>query len=124
MTSSALEFAASTPFRFSEFLKRQSYNHRFPVQPMVTRILTPRKLPDSPFHIITLKLIPGGRFLLTYTTDHMLSLWDLGFNPDTMIKPFPVASAKLSPALADFLVQPTSDGLGIHVVMHSEWDSE
>lgn len=85
--------------------------------PFTTRLLESRmtnwaeKDNHSPFD--RLALIPGGRFLITESTD-AISLWDLRNNSLGYAKPFPVASITIASALM-MTVHPTPDGLGIRM---------
>jgi len=113
MTLPQLEHAATSPMRFLTRLRRDLPTE--PIRPVCTRVLT--KLPaESEFEGTF--LIPGGRFLITRSSRHLVELWDLGFTPDSVISSQPVASLQFTEGNVLMLgVQPTGDGLGISMMV-------
>jgi hypothetical protein len=114
MSVDQLEHAATCPERFAAFLRRGllEYALKDPYQ----RVLSYRR--DSEFE--TYILVPGGRFLLTALTDGDIELWDLGYMPNMLIEPEPVAFMAAEHFLGVRSVRPTSDGLGIRLVTLQE----
>jgi hypothetical protein len=119
MTISQLEFAVTSPFRFTIVLKRVAtalhlHNNRVPY---VTRIVHHRDPRNSDLVLenSTIYLVPGGRFLLVSSTTGVLSLMDLGYDPHALTEPISVASVVLEHVITNFEVQATADGLGIRV---------
>ncbi|KII87651.1 hypothetical protein PLICRDRAFT_42154 [Plicaturopsis crispa FD-325 SS-3] len=113
MTLPQLEHAATASYRFLCQIRRtgkQGY-----LQPLATRVL---KAPSDTRDRVTFRqslIIPGGRFLLTESSDDLLQLWDLGFHADTVIDPSPIASVKIHPSAGDYYptTHPTADGQGL-----------
>lgn len=72
------------------------------------RTITP---PENP-HFQGVCLVPGGRFLLTFS-DAGMCIWDLGYSSTTILSNCPIASA---PNVNDILsVVPTIDQLGLRI---------
>ena len=120
MTISQLEFAVTSPFRFTIALKRAAtalhpHNNRVPY--MMTRIVhhhDPRNS-DLILENLTIYLVPGGRFLLASSTTGVLSLMDLGYDPHALTEPISVAFVVFEHVITNFEVQATADGLGLRV---------
>lgn len=116
MTLLDLEHATTSPDRLAGRLRRQLPGGR--VEPLATRILKPHRpvqpsdvAPDQDlgqFH--DLALVSGGRFLITSTSSGVVQMWDLGYSPNMLIKPFPLASLLEQDLIMDMLTQSTPDG--------------
>jgi hypothetical protein len=119
MTTSELEHAVTSPYQFTAILRRaaNALDACNKLSPRVTRILycnppgSPHPLPD----ISAIYLVPGGRFLLTSSTDFVMSLWDLGYNSNISIDHSPVASVVFQHIVSEFEVQATADDMGIRI---------
>ncbi|KDQ49308.1 hypothetical protein JAAARDRAFT_200949 [Jaapia argillacea MUCL 33604] len=133
MSLTQLEYLAIAPHRFISLIRKSLNNGHKKMIPISTRLLnldSPSGLP--PPRLTTLRLLPGGRFLLTgsqhsYTVD----IWDLGCTPSALIPAFAIASVAVSSFLPEderrsqFLVQPLEDGSGFYVlVVSAEWSWE
>jgi len=119
MTISELEYAVTSPFRFTAALRHsqnttKAHNELIPYFTRILHNRTPRHS-DLDLENSTIYLVPGGRFLLTGSRTGIMLLWDLGYNPRASIEPFPVASIVFEHVVGEFEVQATSDGLGIRI---------
>ncbi|RDB27801.1 hypothetical protein Hypma_002159 [Hypsizygus marmoreus] len=119
MSNRALEHAALSPSRFIAYMCKES------PQPFVTRILQSRSFSDptgtwKEGNFVDLMLVPGGRFLITKSTQGVIHLWDLGFASDTIIQPFPIASIVNQIPKAIKAMQPTTDGSGLRLILLEE----
>jgi hypothetical protein len=103
MSLRQLEHIATSPSRLlRQFQQDLSSNV---ISPLATRILQarpPKGVAVSTTHewwgerdITSMHLMPGGRFLV-FSTREYLQLWDLGFNQDSIISPYPLASLPIS----------------------------
>ncbi|KAF7351309.1 hypothetical protein MSAN_01562400 [Mycena sanguinolenta] len=119
----AATFGASP--RFARRLYReQTKAEPGSLMPCSWRICTPRVAKSSsvaaaePGTLKTLRIVPGGRFMII-ATDHVLHLWDLGYDATKLIKPYALASVALpepnSRPSISFL--PTEDGIGLEVMV-------
>ncbi|KAJ7185709.1 hypothetical protein C8R46DRAFT_982472 [Mycena filopes] len=125
MSLADLEHAATSPTRFVAQISRDRPSDDGVLVPAFsTRLLQPR-LPKSvpgPLGTLSLmRLVPGGRYLITASNVGRLSLWDLGYGPAAIINPYPLLSA-LSPVVVlpqQLLIQPTNDRTGIRVLVYS-----
>jgi hypothetical protein len=128
MCQRSLEHAALSPSRFaSRFLDDSWYPEleSKAYQPFGTRLLESHlaetlpidEQPHADFE--TFRLIPGGRFLITTSTNNVIHLWDLG-NSGEIMNPFPLATL-LGDGWWDMKdTGPTSDGLGIQLFVATE----
>lgn len=114
-----LEHAATSPNRLAARLRRE-LPHDSKIDPLATRILKPHApipltLSDIPpdvelGHFHDLALVSGGRFLITSTNTGVVQIWDLGYSPNMLIKPYPLASTYEEDTILDMLTQATPDG--------------
>ncbi|KAJ6514537.1 hypothetical protein DFH09DRAFT_1432646 [Mycena vulgaris] len=116
-----LEHAATSPARFIAHLSKVIPVDDF-IPAFSTRIFQPRLPKASPAdsllgQVSPMRLIPGGRYLVTSSDTARVSVWDLGFSPATVISPYPLVSIVLSEAPAEFLIQPTKDHKGFRLVV-------
>lgn len=92
-----LEHAALSPHRFVKSIK--ATENADPVRPYQNRSVPCHKRASPNFNEVhraeIIGLIPGGRFLLTSDTRSGMCLWDLGYNANIPIKPFPIATLDL-----------------------------
>jgi hypothetical protein len=120
MTTSELEHAATSPCKFTAFIRRiaKPLDACTKLSPRVTRILRcnpycgPHVLLDP--DISAIYLVPGGRFLLTSMAS-VMSLWDLGYNSKVPIDHSPIASMRFTYDVNKFDVQATADDRGIRI---------
>lgn len=113
MSQRALEHAATSPSRFANFLIKNDNI----VHPFATRLLNSRWRGDDGV-LEDCCLIPGGRFLISRSSNSVIHMWDLGFTSEAMIKPFPIASMK-GAGLQILAIQPTGDNMGIRLLLSS-----
>lgn len=119
MSQSALEHAATLPFRFAAYLKRE-HETDDAIPALSTRLLTLRLPKSSKYATVhsgaihQVRLVPGGRFLVVSTTTGLLHLWDLGYNAEA-IHPFPLTSVSVR-GPSSIHIQPTPDGQGFRLV--------
>jgi hypothetical protein len=115
MTLSDLEHATTSPDRLAARLRRELPDGK--IQPLATRILKPHP-PMQPLevtsdqdlgHFHDLALVSGGRFLITSTNTGIVQMWDLGYSPNMLINPFPLASLLERDLIMDMLTQSTPD---------------
>jgi hypothetical protein len=121
-----LEHVATAPQRFATRLRKEF--GREPLEPVLTRSIHSSLSPyvhlsgieNSNYSgFVCMKLIPGGRFLVTHTQNNILQLWDLGFAPDARLNPQPLATSTTNSESPEWLqkeeilVQRTSHQQGI-----------
>jgi hypothetical protein len=89
MSLDDLEHAALSPRRL-----RARFQKADRTTPFLTRLFTPhlQGADLGPNSIFTVKLVPGGRFLLTSNRKGELHLWDIGYNAAGHMKIFPIAT--------------------------------
>lgn len=115
MSQKELEHAALVPFRFASLL-----NSEGSIRPFSTRLhTTPNSInPLEDREFTQCFLVPGGRYLFTNSNDNWIDLWDLGYSPNLMIKPFPVASTEILAINSTIIdIQPTPDDVGIQLLL-------
>ena len=89
MSTEQLEHAASGPYRFAEKLQT-SFGDRY--RAYQDRTFSPLQKNHVGTHVVDkMTLVPGGRFLVT-SGDDSICLWDLGFNLETPVSPYPLAT--------------------------------
>jgi hypothetical protein len=116
MTTSELEHAVTSPYQFTTIL-RQAANALEgcnKLSPHVTCVLHCNP-PHLPSDILTIYLVPGGRFLITSSASFVMSLWDLGYNSTVSIDQNPVASVVFNHIVSEFEVQPSADNMGLRI---------
>ncbi|KAL0961521.1 hypothetical protein HGRIS_006462 [Hohenbuehelia grisea] len=116
MSTLEIEHAATSPERLGSLLRKKLVSGS--LQPLVTRVLQPRappnaaeifNMPESEIDLgefQDLALISGGRYVITCTMTGLVQLWDLGYNPNMVVNPFPLASMKMEENFVDMLTQP------------------
>ena len=132
MTTSELEFATTSHERYlARLWKELPYDSELPLlNPVSIRILTlhPHIVPaveEHPYgYFKHSAIVPGGRFLITTTTTDIVQMWDLGYTPRGLINPCPLASAYVHAMDDDYdmLVQPSSDGNAVRVLLVVSFD--
>ncbi|KAF7351312.1 hypothetical protein MSAN_01562700 [Mycena sanguinolenta] len=84
-----------------------------------TRIFHPR-LPKSVAgsygETDLMRLIPGGRYLVTANGSARISVWDLGYSPVAIINPYPLTSVVLPFLASHLLIEPTKNQEGFRIV--------
>ena len=122
MSLDDLEHAALSPRRLRA---------RFQKADRTTPFLTHRVTPHSqggdlaPNLILTVNLVPGGRFLVTSDRKGELHLWDIGYNVGGHMKMFPIATLAGSEARPGSHVDhirpaSNSDSLYVFISEHEE----
>ncbi|EDR03696.1 uncharacterized protein LACBIDRAFT_306800 [Laccaria bicolor S238N-H82] len=113
MSTKELEYAALSPARVSARMKKGLNETKIaPWKDQPFRALLSENL-----NRVTLRVIPGGRYLLTGSIGVGVSLWDLGTNPTSEMPKVPMATTIVrNIGLID--TSPTSDGLGILVTTY------
>lgn len=131
MTVAELEHAASGPHRFVRFVTEfESASPSICKQPYLTRQFPCRRRLDDPgntdglYRAPYISLIPGGRFLVTASagtitdaTKGTVCLWDLGYNMNSPMKPFPIATASTQSSIISFSTCPSANGIDIIVAV-------
>ncbi|KAH6918115.1 hypothetical protein BKA70DRAFT_1554255 [Coprinopsis sp. MPI-PUGE-AT-0042] len=116
MTRLDLEQLALAPAQFSDSVRAPIREDPKGRSPACTRTLHPRAQPGGDIlHISSLRLLPGGRYLLTWTETIGMFLWDLGH--DASHPPVEVPLAHL-PSKARFDLDqatPTPDRCGVRI---------
>ncbi|KAH6918145.1 hypothetical protein BKA70DRAFT_9449 [Coprinopsis sp. MPI-PUGE-AT-0042] len=116
MTRLDLEHLALAPSQFSDSVRAPIREDPKGRSPASTRTLYPRAQPGGDIlHISSLRLLPGGRYLLTWTKTIGLFLWDLGCNASTPPSEVPLAHL---PSKAYFYLDqatPAPDRCGIRI---------
>ncbi|KAK7044780.1 F-box domain-containing protein [Favolaschia claudopus] len=113
-----LEHAATSPARFIAHLSKQRETEEI-IPALSTRIFQPRlprPLTGISGDISRMRLIPGGRYLVTTSNLARMSVWDLGHRPAAIIKPYPLVSIVLSFQPSELLIQPTEDHSGFRIL--------
>jgi hypothetical protein len=118
MAALDLEHLATAPYRFSARLHTEFGLE--PLKPMLTqtiRLSLPHD-PNVPNRLYYLKLVPGGRFVLTCTENNILQLWDLG-SPNASPSSLPLATTEVDDQfeVSEILIQPTPNQSGILVLV-------
>lgn len=116
MSVTELEHASLCPSRLSSLIHNDIH-----LQSFITRILEPRCTSvvtnlgfTEPF------LIPGGRFLVVYSSINGISLWDLGIHGGKVPRSTPIAAI---PDVMLLCCGPTQDGLGIILISRPNYCS-
>jgi hypothetical protein len=123
MVTFDLEHVATAHHRFAARLRNELGAES--LTPIMTRIIDPRLHTRGsniqfPGTISCLKLVPGGRFLLSLSEFGVIQLWDLGFASNVFSSCQPIATATIANNdWADLWICPTLDGLGILVLMRT-----
>ncbi|KAJ7778195.1 hypothetical protein B0H16DRAFT_1502550 [Mycena metata] len=111
-----LEHAATSPARFIAQISKDCL-----VPAFSTRLLQPRlpKLtPGNLGELLLMRLVPGGRYLITTSDIGRMSIWDLGYGPAAILNPYPLLSTVLAHAPNQIFIQPTKDGKGIRILVY------
>ncbi|KDQ50218.1 hypothetical protein JAAARDRAFT_106977, partial [Jaapia argillacea MUCL 33604] len=94
MTLVELQHVATSACRFMSHIRRSlSAGHKL-MPPIATRLLNLDVpwLDPSDIGRDMLRLVPGGRFLITTKAKSVVELWDLGYTPTTLIPLYPLAT--------------------------------
>jgi len=126
MTTPQLQHAATSPSRFTAYLRQEL---RPPKNKLPTKLIKPtsfRALPGK--HCFERAfLVPGGRYILTmsYTKPcYLIQLWDIGFSVDSVTPSFPVASKRFEEYIVVILgLQPIATGDGLLVMLEITLDN-
>ncbi|KAH6918146.1 hypothetical protein BKA70DRAFT_1088533 [Coprinopsis sp. MPI-PUGE-AT-0042] len=116
MSRLELEQLALGPTRFASIINEPIKEDLKGRPPARTRTFYPKVQPGGEtLHIDSLRLLPGGRYLLTWTRSVGLFIWDLGFNASASLPMLPLA--RLSSKACFYLDQatPTPDRQGVRV---------
>lgn len=117
-----LEHAATSPARFlAQVSKDRATDDLIPA--FSTRLFQPRlpKLSPDPGalgEVSLMRLIPGGRYLVTSSDMARISVWDLGYGPAAILNPYPLVSTVLTVSPTDLLIQPTEDLKGFRLLVY------
>ncbi|KAJ7167449.1 hypothetical protein C8R43DRAFT_175816 [Mycena crocata] len=118
MTLADLEHAATSPGRFiAQISKDRATDDLIPA--FSTRLFEP---PSDFGEVCQMRIIPGGRYLVTSSSTARLCVWDLGYGPAAVINPCPLASIGLPSAGVDelpteLLIQPTQNNHGFRLLV-------
>ncbi|RDB28107.1 hypothetical protein Hypma_001489 [Hypsizygus marmoreus] len=121
MSQRALEHAALSPARFTSFLIKGSPPGE-PLPPFSTRILEARFLHISDENNQDSRkfrdffLVPGGRFFITESPE-TIDIWDLGFSPEEVIRPYPLASLEIMTDKSLLMCNVTPDGSELRMIV-------
>ncbi|KDQ49306.1 hypothetical protein JAAARDRAFT_200947 [Jaapia argillacea MUCL 33604] len=121
LSQAELERITTAPHIFISRIRRAVDERRTSVNSAVTRHLIRSPLIE-PRQFHRLKLVGGGRFLVTSTEDGLLELWDLGYLPSALLPLHPVASTAVTGigSFDDCLhVNPRGDGSGFIILFIS-----
>ncbi|KAJ6627918.1 hypothetical protein B0H10DRAFT_317131 [Mycena sp. CBHHK59/15] len=132
MSLADLEHAATSPARFLLQLSKKredpsDEDDLVYVPPFSTRLFQPR-LPRSSTAQLgeasTMRLVPGGRYLITASNTALVSIWDLGYSPASVFNPYPLVSTSVPQQPTQLLIQPTQDRRGFRLLLFytvNEW---
>ncbi|KAJ6487826.1 hypothetical protein C8R45DRAFT_994455 [Mycena sanguinolenta] len=118
MSLRELEHAATSPSRFIAQISKQRPDEEH-IPAFCTRFFNPRlpkAVAGSYGETDSMRLIPGGRYLVTATNSARISVWDLGYSPAAVINPYPLASTVLPFFATHLLIQPTKNHEGFRIV--------
>ncbi|KAJ7108610.1 hypothetical protein C8R44DRAFT_803195 [Mycena epipterygia] len=119
MTLAALEHAATSPARFlAQMSKNRATDDQVPA--FSTRLFQPRLPKSSPGdlgEVRLIRLIPGGRYLVTSSSGARISVWDIGYSPAAVLNPYSVVSTVLAEAPTELLIQPTKNRKGFRILV-------
>ncbi|KAJ7689473.1 hypothetical protein B0H17DRAFT_1066715 [Mycena rosella] len=123
MSLADLEHAATSPARFiAQISKDRAADDLIPA--FSTRLFEPRlpksSSPTEPLlgNVSMMRLIPGGRYLVTSSDTAHVCVWDLGYSPAAVINPYPFVSTVLPEEPTDLLIQPTTDHNGFRFLVY------
>ncbi|KDQ50221.1 hypothetical protein JAAARDRAFT_112616, partial [Jaapia argillacea MUCL 33604] len=87
-----LQHVATSARRFMSRIRRSLNAGHELMPPIATRLLNLNVLSLDPLDARRdmLRLVPGGRFLITAKAKSMVELWDLGYTPTTLIPLYPL----------------------------------
>lgn len=112
-----LEHAATSPARFiAQISKEWAEGDVIPA--FHTRLFQPRlpkSVPGNLGETALMRLVPGGRYLVTATDLARISVWDLGWRPAEVLNPYPLVSIILPSPASQLLVQPAKDQRGFRL---------
>ncbi|KDQ58303.1 hypothetical protein JAAARDRAFT_664121 [Jaapia argillacea MUCL 33604] len=130
-----LEHFVTLPERFLARIKSRIDRGYSTWQPDATRILERHHPHISKWDpamlgsFESLKLLPGGRFMVTATNNSIIELWDLGYNPSSILPHQPLAYLRVQERLVltdSTEIQPLThvmdDSSGFLLFFHSEDD--
>lgn len=124
MTLAELEHAASGPHRFVKWMKTfpSSTTEALPSRKQVFHFRKRENsagVPDQVHEPEILRLVPGGRYLVT--AGSCLCLWDLGYSSNVTAKPFPLATLEAPHGyfIPHLETIPSSDGKDILILVWS-----
>ncbi|KAJ7827020.1 hypothetical protein B0H14DRAFT_3721850 [Mycena olivaceomarginata] len=113
-----LEHAATSPARFiAQISKEWAEGDVIPA--FHTRLFQPRLPKSAPGNLgetALMRLVPGGRYLVTATDLARISVWDLGWRPAEVLNPYPLVSIVLPSPASQLLVQPAKDQRGFRLL--------
>lgn len=117
MSDVELEQAATAPHRWNRlcatFAKQNSDNSEAILYPIrIRNIRDPFATPDSSLADTQILLVPGGRYLVSYSP-RGTCVWDLGYTPNASCK---LLASVGHPGGTSCIVNPTSDGMGLIIV--------
>lgn len=116
MSRLELEQLALGPSRFASLVKEPIKDDRRSRTPNRTRTFYPKAQPDGENpHINSLRLLPGGRYLLTWTKLVGLFLWDLGLNACAPLPTLPLAHLPSKARFELAQATPTPDRQGVRI---------
>ncbi|KAH6905544.1 hypothetical protein BKA70DRAFT_1564956 [Coprinopsis sp. MPI-PUGE-AT-0042] len=121
MTTGDLEHLALSPSRVGNWVSNNDERYQGPLQ---TRLFSPRpSRSEAVLEIHGLELVPGGRYLITYTVLKGVYLWDLGYNTMIAAKSIPLAHLPIPFDFAWWPICPTEDRKGIQITFQSQQGS-
>ncbi|KAJ7739975.1 hypothetical protein DFH07DRAFT_839507 [Mycena maculata] len=122
MSLAEFEHAATSPARFlAQIFKNRATDDLIPA--FSTRLFKPRLPRFSPGpaplgEVSLIRLIPGGRYLVTSSDANRICVWDLGYSPAAIVDPYPLASTVAAGLPRELLIQPTKDHRGLRLLTY------
>ncbi|KAH6918159.1 hypothetical protein BKA70DRAFT_1393919 [Coprinopsis sp. MPI-PUGE-AT-0042] len=115
-----LQHLVTSPSRVETWASKNNESPEVPLH--WTRTFTPRpSRSENALSIHGLELVPGGRYLITFTKRKGVYLWDLGFNATVTHKLVPVAQLSIQCNFSWWPSCPTEDRKGIQIQVCRFW---
>lgn len=91
-----------------------------PIQPISTRVLRTQYVQGIQDKFIHFNLVPGGRFVITRSDQKLMQLWDLGNEPNAILRRTPLATMEVEGSTTFAVDTLCSPNQGLLVMFHSE----
>ena len=124
MSDLEIEKAAMRPRRWIElcsaFEKQDLYDNGVMLRPRATRNINDLFVTKVDHYTTDFFIVPGGRYLVSFTPDVSISVMDLGYTSSSDCKLISSVGLEGGFLLNDFIVQATPDGMGLAIFTYYE----